>query len=72
MPLSETTVWVGRGPRRSAPAPAPAECRDRRVRYERQTFARAVVDHRQDAKASAIAHLIVHKVERPALVQPGS
>jgi hypothetical protein len=30
--------------------------RDRRIGHQRQTFARAVVDHRQDAKAPAIGH----------------
>ncbi len=45
------------------------EARDRGIGDERQAFPRAVVDHRQDSEAPAIDHLIVHEIERPALVR---
>src|SRR6185437_5995603 len=42
---------------------------DRSIRHQGQTFARAVVDHGEDAETAAVDHLIVHEVQGPALVR---
>ena len=36
--------------------------------HQRQAFTRAVVDHRQDAEAPSVRHLVCDEVQRPALV----
>src|SRR5262245_55027458 len=43
---------------------------DRGVGHQRQAFARAVVDHDEDAQAAAIDELIGNEVERPAVIRP--
>jgi hypothetical protein len=43
---------------------------DRCVGHQRQAFAGVVVDYRQDALTPPLGHLVVHKVEQPALVRP--
>jgi hypothetical protein len=45
------------------------DARDRGIGDERQAFARAVVDHDQDAHATAINELVGHEVERPPVVR---
>src|SRR6185437_433849 len=42
---------------------------DRSIRHQGQAFARAVVDHGEDAETAAVDHLIVHKIQGPALVR---
>src|SRR5215207_2600625 len=65
VPLSLT---IELGLPRSASSRSP-QARDRGIGYERQAFARTVVDHRQDAQPPAIAELIGGKIERPAIVR---
>jgi hypothetical protein len=43
----------------------------RGVGDERQAFARAVIDDRQNAEPSAIGEAVRHEIERPALVRAG-
>jgi hypothetical protein len=42
--------------------------RDRGVRDQRQAFARAIIDHGQDAEAPVIGQLVGDEVQAPALV----
>jgi hypothetical protein len=48
---------------------ADPNARQRCVGNQRQAFARAVVDDRQDAEAPPVGELVRHEVERPALVR---
>jgi hypothetical protein len=50
-----------------APDPQP---RQRGIGDQRQALASEIVDDGEDAEASAIAQLVVQKIERPALVRP--
>jgi hypothetical protein len=45
------------------------ETGDRSVRDERQAFPRAIVHYGEDPEAPAVDHLVVHEVERPALIR---
>ena len=69
MPLSLTIVP---GLPRSADEPVELarhpDAGERGVGDQRQAFAGAVVDHRQDAEAAAVEELIGDEVERPAIV----
>ena len=58
---------VQRGADRARERPG---CRRSRCRHQRQAFARAVVDHDEDAQAAAIDKLIGDEVERPAVIRP--
>lgn len=44
--------------------------RQRRVDYQREAFPRLIVDHAQDAEATAARQRVGNEVERPTLVQP--
>ncbi len=69
MPLSLT---IDRGP--AAPADdgvqlaGDPQARERGVGHQRQAFARAVVDHRQDAEPATVGQLVGDEVQAPALV----
>ena len=57
-PLPDDGVQLPRDPR----------TRQRGVGHQRQAFAGAVIDHRQDAEAPSVRHLVRDEVQRPALV----
>jgi hypothetical protein len=70
VPLSLTTILgLPRSMIRPVQLPRHPGARQRGVGHQRQAFARAFVDHGQDAEAAAIGELVRDEVERPAVIR---
>ena len=67
--IADHRRWLATFDQQPVQFPCHADAGERGIGHQRQAFAGAVIDDRQDVEAAAVRELIRHKVERPAFVR---